>query len=177
MPKQPPEKMAAAAELEQLIPRPKIEVLERGLANVFGLPSTEVKLKDPEMVTHWCNTAISGNQLGKYLDAGYLKVRPEMLADPDRVSFTVSPDGYVTNGPRHQEILLYTLRSWYLKRQQKKSDLNRKSMTPAGMKREVVEAAASRYGDEAGEFLDRRSGPVGEVRDSYERIAVRPGEE
>ena len=163
--------------LEQLIPRPRIEVLERGLANVFGLPSCEIQLKDREMVTHWCNTAISGNQLGSYLDAGYLKVRPEMLADPDRLSFTVSPDGYVTTGPRHEEILLYTLKSWYLKRQQKKSELNRRSMMPGGMKREVVEAAAAQYGDQAAAFLDRQSGPVGNVRDSYERIAVRPGEE
>lgn len=172
-----PEKLAAAVELEQLIPRPKIEVLERGLANVFGLPSTEVQLKDPDMVTHWCNTAISGNQLGKYLDAGYLKVRPEMLADQDRVAFQVSPDGYVTNGPRHQEILLYTLKSWYLKRQQRKSELNRKSMMPGGLKREVVEAAAQQFGDQAASYLDQRSGPVGDVRDSLERIAVRPGEE
>lgn len=163
--------------LEQLIPRPRIEVLERGLANVFGLPSTEITLKDPEMITHWCNTTIGGNQLGKYLDAGYLKVRPEMLADPDRLSFTVSPEGYVTQGPRHDEILLYTLKSWYLKRQQKKSEMNRRSMMPGGMKREVVEAAAAQYGDQAAAFLDRQSGPVGNVRDSYERIAVRPGEE
>lgn len=163
-------------ELEQLIPTPRVEVLERGLANVFGLPSTEIKLKRPEMICHWCNTAISGNQLGKYLDAGYLKVRPEMLADKDRVAFHVSPEGYVTNGPRHEEILLYTLESNYIARQRRKSEINRKSMSPGGLKREVVEAASQQLGDEAAEFLNR-TGPVGTVTDKYERIAVRPGEE
>ena len=172
----PEPKKSRDPELETLIPRPKIEVLERGLANVFGLPSAEVQLKDPEMVTHWCNTEISSDQLGKYLDWGYLKVRPEMLADPDRVAFQVSPDGYVTRGVRHQEILLYTLKDWYHKRQAKKSELNRKSMTPGGLQREVVQAASQQLGDQAADFLNR-TGPVGQVTDRYERIAVRPGEE
>jgi hypothetical protein len=166
-----------SADLEQLIPSPRVEVIERGLANVFGLPSAQIELKRKDMVCHWCNTAIAGNQLGKYLDAGYLKVRPEMLADPDRVAFRVSPDGYVTNGQRHEEILLYTLTSNYLARQKRKSELNRKSMTPGGMKQEVVNAASAALGDEAGDFLNRHSGPVGNVHDSYERIAVRPGDE
>src|SRR5215213_1759461 len=86
------------------IPKPDITVLERGLQNVFGLPSTEIILKDPQFITHWVNTAISGDQLGKFIDAGYLKVRPEYLADADRVAFTVSPEGYVVRGSRGEEI-------------------------------------------------------------------------
>lgn len=164
--------------LEQLIPRPRIEVLERGLQNVFGLPSAEVRLKDHAMITHWCNTALSGSQLGKYLDAGYLKVRPEMLEDTDRVAFTISPEGYVTRGQRHEEILLYTLKDYYWKRQAKKADENRRMMNPTATKAQVVEAAGRQLGEEAADYLNRtHSGPVGSVTDKYERIERTQGNE
>ncbi len=156
------------------IPRPKIEVLERGLQNVFGLPSEAIDLTDPAMVCHWVNTTISGSQLGKYLDAGYLKVEPWMLADTDRVAFTVSPEGYVTRGQRHEEILLYTLKDHYRKRQLEKARRNRESMNPFTTKQEAAAAAGAKFGEEAKEYLDRHTGPVGNVVDSYERIERRP---
>jgi hypothetical protein len=138
---------------------------------VFGLPSTEIKLRDPRFVTHWCNTTISGDQLGKYLDAGYLKVRPEYLADPDRVSFTVSPDGYVVTGPRGEEILLYTTKENIRQRELAKAKMNQRGMRNA--RAEAVEAAGQQLGDEAAEFLNRKGNVMGGVRDSYERIERR----
>jgi len=165
-----PKATAAEPDLSALIPRPKIEVLERGLQSVFGLPSAEIALKDPAMITHWCNSGIGGHQLGKYLDAGYQKVRPEMLVDPDRAAFTVSPEGYVTRGERHQEILLYIPRDWYQKRQWEKARRNREQMHPHVTKQQLVEAAGDHLGDQAAEFLDGHVGPVGTVRDSIERM-------
>lgn len=161
----PPE---PAVDLESLIPTPRVEVLERGLANVFGLPSAPIRLKRPEMVTHWCNTAISGHQLTKYLEAGYLKVRPEMLESPDQVPHSVSPDGYVTQGVRHEIILLYTLASHAKDRQRQKVKKNLESMNPHVAKRDVVEAASQHLGDEAASYLDKRGGPIGQVTDTRE---------
>lgn len=156
------------------IPKPDLAVMERGLRNVFGLPSTEIKLKDPQYVTHWVNTGIGGDQLGKFIDAGYLKVRPEYLADKDRVSFTVSPEGYVVRGNRGEEILMYTVREMYHKRQLEKSRRNQQGMRQ--LKDEIVEAAGAKLGDEAADFLQRRGRAVGQVTDSHERIQ-RTGEE
>jgi hypothetical protein len=156
------------------IPRPKIEVLNRSLQNVFGLPSEAIELTDPAFVCHWVNTTISGAQLGKYLDAGYMKTEPWMLKDTDRVAFTVSPDGYVTRGQRHEEILLYTLKDHYAKRQAEKARKNRDAMNPYTTKQQLVAAASAKLGDEAANYLDRHTGPVGEVVDSYERIERRP---
>lgn len=153
------------------IPKPDLDVIERGLRNVFGLPSTEIQLKDKQYITHWVNTGIGGDQLGKYLDAGYLKVRPEYLADQDRVSFTVSPDGYVVRGNRGEEILMYTLRDFYAKRQMEKARRNQQGMRH--LKDEVVNAAGAKLGDEAAEFLQRRGSVVGEVHDSREVIERR----
>lgn len=156
------------------IPAPDLQVTERGLANVFGLPSTDIKLKDPRFQCHWCNTDIGGNQLGKYLDAGYLKVRPEYLADPDRVAFTVSPEGYVVTGSRGAEILLYSTKENVLKRAQEKARINSRGMR--NVKSEVVEAAGAQLGDEAANYLNRTGAVVGGVRDSYERVQ-RTGED
>jgi hypothetical protein len=153
------------------IPKPDLQVLERGLQNVFGLPSSEIKLKDPQFITHWVNTSISGDQLGKFIDAGYLKVRPEYLADADRVAFTVSPDGYVVRGNRGEEILMYTMEDIYRKRQMEKARRNARGMRNATA--EAVEAAGQQLGDEAADFLHRKGSVVGGVRDSYERIERR----
>jgi hypothetical protein len=159
------------------IPRPDLQVIERGLRNVFGLPSTEITLKDAAFVTHWVNTGIGGDQLGKYLDAGYLKVKPEYLADPDRVSFTVSPDGYVVRGNRGEEILMYTLKDAYRKRQFEKARRNQEGMRSDKTAAEVTEAAGKSLGDEAASFLQKRGGAVGGVYDSRERIHVTPEQE
>lgn len=158
-------------ELPVQIPKPDLHVVERGLQNVFGLPSSEIQLKDKQFVTHWCNTGISGDQLGKFLDAGYLKVRPEYLADKDRVAHTVSPEGYVVRGNRGEEVLLYTMHEVYRERQMKKARINAKGM--ANAKAGAVEAAGKTLGDEAAEFLNRAGQVVGGVRDSYERIEKR----
>lgn len=159
------------------IPAPDLHVVERGLKNVFGLPSTKIRLKDPRYVTHWCNTGIGGDQLGKYLDAGYLKVRAEYLADPDRVAHTVSPEGYVVRGARGEEILMYTLEEIERDRQMRKAQLNQARMRSSATKAEVTEAAGKQYGDEAADFLQRKGGIVGGVYDQREIIERRPEQE
>jgi len=157
------------------IPAPDLEVMERGLRNVFGLPSTEIKLKDPRFVTHWVNTGIGGDQLGKYIDAGYLKAKPEYLADPDRAAFTASPEGYVVRGNRGEELLMYTMKDIYWKRQHEKARRNQLGMRNATA--EAVEAAGQHLGDEAANFLQQKGTVVGGVRDNYERIERRDDQE
>lgn len=164
------------AKVSPAIPLPAIEVLERAVVDPFGAPSSPVDLRDPALVTHWCNTELAGgSQLHKALDAGYLQVRPEYLAHPDRFQFQVSPEGYVTRGPRHQEILMYTTKVHKRRRAWAKTQRNLKDMkvTTAA----VQEAAAQHFGkdgDQAADFIGRHVGPVGGVSDSYERIAVEP---
>jgi hypothetical protein len=158
------------------IPRPRIEVLERGLQNVFGLPSEDIKLKDPDLVTRWLDCSIRESKLAEAEQAGYLRARPEYLQNKDHVSFTVSPDGYVARGPRGQELLIYTTRENANRRERKKAEVNRGMMNPGATKAAVLEAASQKYGEEAAEYLNAHSGPVGSVRDQYERIE-RSGQE
>lgn len=156
------------------IPKPHIEVLERGLQNPFGLPSTPVELLDPQFQTHWCNTGINAGQYAKYLDAGYLPVRPEYLKEPERCPHTVSPDGYVARGARCEEVLMYSLKDHIKKRQWEKAKRNIAAMSADRTKADLVDAAGSKLGAQAAEYLHSHVKPVGTVRDQYERIQRLP---
>ena len=158
------------------IPPPKIEVYERGLVDPFGTPSFPVELIDATYECRWVNTAdISGDQLAKMEGFGYQKVEPWMLKHADRVSYTVSPEGYVTRGSRHGELLMYIPKDLKKQRELRKAQINRDSMNPYRTKQEVVQAASAQLGDEAADYLHRHTGPVGNVVDSHE-IIERTGE-
>lgn len=158
------------------IPLPDVEVLERSIVDPFGAPSAPIELRDPQFVARWVNTELSGgSQLHKATDAGYLKVRPEFLKHPDRFQFNISPDGYVTRGERHKEILMYTTKEHEKRRRWAKTETNMKLMRSS--KKEMQEAAVKQFGkdgDQAAEFIGQHVGPVGGVVDGIERIAVEP---
>src|SRR3990167_6808354 len=153
------------------IPRPRIQVLERSIQNPFGIPSTPIHLREPGLVCHWINTELKGgSQLHYATEAGYLKVRPEYLQDPETFQFQVSPEGYVTRGARHQEILMYTTVEHATARAQAKNaaNLTRMKNPTAGL----GDAAARHVGPEGAEFLDRHTRPIGQVTTEREVIRV-----
>lgn len=170
-PKGKPRKPVEAVEGSIEIPMPAIAVLDRAVADPFGAPSSPISLKDPQFVTHWCNTELAGgSQLHKYVDAGWLKAKPEFLAHPDRFQFNISPEGYVTRGERHREILMYTTKEHEKRRTWAKTEANMRKMRMS--KHEIQNAAAAQFGkdgDEAAEFIGRH---VGGVEDNIERIAT-----
>lgn len=153
------------------IPLPRVDVLERALIDPFGAPSSPIELRDPQFITHWCNTELnSGAQLYKYEAAGWQKTRPEYLLHPDRFHFNVSPDGYVTRGERHREILMYTTKIYQKRREWAKTEENMKRMRMST--KDIQEAASVQFGkegDQAAEYLGRH---IGGVTDSFERIQV-----
>lgn len=159
--------------LDVEIPIPDIEVLDRAIADPFGMPSNPITLKDPKFVCRWVNTELKGGaQLTDALSAGYLKTKPEYLADPEGFHWSLSPDGYVTRGERHREILMYTTKEHQKRRAWAKTERNLKAMHVN--KSEIQEAAARQFGkdgDRAAEFLGRH---VGGVSDFKETIAVDP---
>lgn len=157
------------------IPRPSVDILERGLENVFGLPTVEIKLKDADLQCHWVNTAIRDNRITEMRESGYLPVRPEYLLDPEAFYFVTTPDGYVARGTRMEERLWYSTKDNVKRRAFEKARINRERMNPHVTKQEVVQAASAKLGDEAADFLHKRTGPVGGVSDSYERIERQPG--
>lgn len=155
------------------IPLPRVDVLERAQQNPFGTPAAKIELKDPQLVTHWCNTELKGgSQLQYFLESGYLKTRPEYLKNPDTFQFEISPDGYVVRGPRGSEILMYTTKAHVKIRDRQKVDRNLRAMrvTP----QELAEAANKKFGSEAADYVSQHMVGVGGVRDDREVIHVDP---
>lgn len=152
------------------IPIPDVQVRDRAIADPFGQPSTPILLKDPQFVTRWVNTELAGgSQLTNALAAGYLKTKPDYLADAEGFHWNTSPDGFVTRGERHREILMYTTKDHQKRRAWAKTETNMKRMRMS--KPEIQTAASAHFGkdgDQAADFLGKH---VGGVEDSHEIIA------
>lgn len=159
---------------------PRVSVLDRRLNDPFGVPSVPIQFKDQSLIARWFNGAISNDKIwtAKHVQ-GWSSVTPDMLVDLDQIGgHNVSPAGYITRGERGQEVLMCMPRDAFEQIAWAKSRKNMERMgNSARTKAEVVEAAANKYGDEAGNFLNKHVGPVGGVNDSYERIERRPVEE
>jgi hypothetical protein len=150
----------------------RVKVFERRLRNPFGEPSAPIDLKDPALVCRWVNSAIAADKVWRAKQKGWAPVRPEEVVDLDQVGgFTKSPEGYITRGDRGQEILMAMPREWRDQIQLAKTRENLRNMgDPSAMKAEVVQAASDKLGDQAADYLNRRVGIVGGVKDQFERI-------
>ena len=154
--------------------KPNITVTDRRIAdrlrNPFGSPSTAIQLKTPGMECRWFNAAIMTDKIWRAKHSGWDPVTPDMLADKDQVGgFVVSADGYVCRGEKQQEVLMFMSKENRDAIQQAKTEANIRNMRMGRQKDEVAQAAAERFGDQAGEFLAKAK-MVGTVTDQYERI-------
>lgn len=164
----------------QTASKPRVSVLDRRLNDPFGMPSIPIQFKDTSLIGRWFNAAISNDKIwiAKQVQ-GWSQVTPEMLVDLDQIGgYNVSATNTIVRGDRGNEHLLCMPRDAFDKIQMAKSRKNLEKMGRSNAtKQEVVEAASAKYGDEAGDFLNRHVGPVGSVSDSYERIERRPVED
>ena len=151
--------------------KPRISVLERRLKNPHGTPASEIDLTIPGMSPRWFNSDITSDKIWKAKHMGWEPVTPDLLADKEQVGgFLKSPDGYVTRGQRHQEVLMYMPTADRDAIQMAKTRENLKAMN---RREPVIEAAAQQYGDQAANFLTNAR-VVGGVTDNYERIQSTP---
>lgn len=155
--------------------KPTVTVTNRKVADrlrkgVFGAPSMEIELTQPGMVARWFNAAQYADRIWRAKYDGWEAVTPAMLKDKDQVGgFQVSADGFVCRGEKQQELLMYMAREDRDAIQQAKTEANIKAMKMGRQKEEVAQAAAERFGDQAGEFMNKTR-LVGNVTDQYERI-------
>lgn len=155
------------------LPKPRVSVLDRRLNDPFGVPSKPIQFTEPNRLARWFNAAISNDKIwiAKQVQ-GWEPVTPDMLVDTDQIGgFSLSPAGHITRGDRGQEVLMWMPGDAYDQIQRAKARKNIENMGHSDRtKREVVDAAGNKYGDEAAEFLNKHVGPVGHVSDSFERI-------
>jgi hypothetical protein len=154
------------------VKKPRVSVLERRLQNPFGMPSEDIPLKDRSMIARWFNAKARPNRHRQAGELGWIGVTPEMLADQEQAKqFRVSVNGYVCQGEREEEILMFMPKDDYWKIQKRKAQLNTERMKrPGATKAEVVGAAGQALGDQAGSALNSQMRVVGEISDSYERV-------
>lgn len=169
--------------------KPRIQVTERGsqtsldvltsdprykarINNPFGEPSAPIELKDDTRECRWFNGAVANDHIWRAKRKGWDQVRKDDVVDLEQIGgYNVSPDGYITRGERHQEVLMSMPKDVRAAVQAAKTALNIRNMgNPNAMKNEVVEAAGRQIGAEAADFLNARIGPVGGVTDTFERI-------
>ncbi len=159
------------------LPVPKahrIEVLERRLQSPRGASAPVITLTIPGMVPRWFNAGLSADRIWRAKQDGWEPVTPAMLADKDQIGgFGTSPDGYVTRGERHQEVLMYQPKEWRDKIQMAKTKQNNRDLNT---RVPVLEAAGKQLGDQAASLMEGQARIVGGVSDNFERIAVTPVE-
>ena len=139
------------------------------LENPYGEPSAPIALKNPHKIPRWFNADIMTDKIWRAKAKGWDGVRPEDVVDLDQVGhYIVSPDGYIARGERGKEILMMMDRAAYAAIEKAKDAYNRRNMgSMSKTKNEVIEAAGSKFGDEAATFLTKSHV---NVTDSYERV-------
>ena len=150
----------------------RAKIFERRLRDPHGRPSAPIDLKDASLICRWFNSTLSSDKIWRAKQDGWNPVRPEDVVDLDQVGgFVKSPEGFITRGDRGQEVLMSMPKDWRDKIQMAKTRENLKNMgDPTATKRELVEAASDKLGDQAADFMNRRVNVVGGVRDQHEII-------
>lgn len=169
--------------------KPRIEVTERAsqtdmdvllsdpryqarIDNPFNEPSAPILLKDSSRECRWFNAATATDHIWRSKRKGWDQVRLTDVVDLEQIGgYNKSPEGFITRGERGHEVLMSMPKVVRTRIQLEKTKQNLRNVgNPNGTKAEVVQAASSKLGDEAANFLDQHMGPVGTVTDSYERV-------
>lgn len=161
--------------------KPRISVLERRLQNPFGEPSQTIRFKaaGTPIEAHWFNEATRPGQIHRAKELGWVPVDADMIEDLDSIGFhTVNAAHQITRGARGEEVLMWMPKDDYQRIQFAKAKKNMEDMHDFDKeKHKMINAAASQFGGQAADYLSRHVGPVGGVRDDYERIERTEGEE
>jgi hypothetical protein len=154
-----------------------VEVWERRFLNPAQRGSSEVKLKAPGMIVRWINTAIDGRYHRAVYDQGWQPVPVTLLADPSSIpDLYKHPHGIVCRGERGKEVLMMMPERVFEKIRQRKDDLNRASTMK--LRSELAEAAAGKFGADAGDFVHSGATPdgtiktVGSIQFGHERVPM-----
>lgn len=150
-----------------------LSVIERRLksGSVQRIGSDPVRLKEKGWTTRFINSDVRPDRLYQALQRqGWVCVEPEEMAeDPAALGLNVE-NGRIVRGDRGREVLCKMRESDYRQLvKQKTAENNKGTFSSKQTKEQLAEAAANRFGDEAGDFV--ASKVVGEVIDSKERVS------
>jgi hypothetical protein len=154
-----------------------VEVWERRFLDPNQRGSNEVKLKAQGMICRWINTTIEGRYHRAVYDQGWQPVPVSLLADPSSIpDLYKHPHNIVARGERGKEVLMMMPEQVFEKIRRRKAALNLAATRK--IRAELAEAAAGKFGPEAGDFVhsgqtaDGLIKTVGSINFGAERIPM-----
>lgn len=149
--------------------------LERRLApgaNPHGGGSRAIPLKQPHVWQLYIgNDYNSQDDLYRMVhEYGWLPLEEGDLAcKPEEIGYRVNESGHLVRGPQGREVIFKMHKDDYRILMQRKTERNNKGIGSASKTRaQLAEAAASTFGDEAGEYVHKHV--TGSVRDTREAL-------
>lgn len=147
---------------EELLPKEitvnpeRMRVWERRLLKPFDSTPTPIPLREPGWVLRWINSQWQGRLFKALHKLGWEPVKREELgASIDQLGVTVTPDGVVSRGDRHQEILCKLPESIYRQIQAEKARHRiEEAMKPMGVDT-LTQRIAGQFGQAAGDEAAR----------------------
>jgi len=141
----------------------QIEIVQRRLkgGHLFSAPSQAIPLKDKSMRVRWFNRGISEDRFFvAEQQRGWIKVHVNDVESLDAVSgYDRTPEGYITRGPRGQEMLFQISLVDYAAIEAAKAAANTKRLGSAKARASAAaEATAAQFGSQAGEYVEQMSG-------------------
>lgn len=168
---------ATAPDVQTLPDERLIAVWERRFVNPGPQSSTAIQLTIKGMTTRWINTAIEGRHHKAVHEQGWQPVPLKLLKDPESIpDLYKHPHGIVCRGERGKEVLMMMPEEVFKRIQRRKAELNTKSIR--NLRAEMAQAAASKFGAEAGDFVatgQSRDGlikTVGSINFGTERVPM-----
>jgi len=141
----------------------QVEVVQRRLkgGHLFSQPSQAIPLKDKAMRVRWFNRGISDDRFFvAEQQKGWMKVHISDVDSLDAVSgYDRTPEGYITRGPRGQEMLYMMPKADYQAIQMAKAAANTKRLGSAKSRAAAAaEATAAQFGPQAGDYVEKAGG-------------------
>lgn len=170
-----------ADEITNLASDKLVEVWERRFVNPGQQSSRPIPLKVQGMATRWINTILEGRYHNAVYEQGWQPVPVKLLQDPSSIpDLYKHPHGIVCRGERGKEVLMMMPQDVFKRIQRRKAELTTASLRK--IRSEMAQAAASKFGAQAGEFIDRGGTSdgliktIGSINFGTERVPMGGGE-
>lgn len=149
---------------------PTVSIVDRRLAHPFGFPSESITLKEGQWSIRWFSEAVRSGRIYQAQQMGWEFVIPEELRGTASDISALVVDGRIVRGENaNREVLMKMGKADFDRIQQAKASKNLADLGSSKKTRDVASnAAAAKFGDQAGEAVNRSNMEVTDHRASYD---------
>jgi hypothetical protein len=149
---------------------PKVSILDRRLANPFGLPSDPIHLKNGRWAVRWFAESVRSGRVYQGQQLGWTFVEPtDLTGDASDIGALVVDNRVVRGDAAHREVLMKMPQAEFAQIQRAKAEKNLADMGSSKKTSEkAANLAAKQFGDEAGEAVYRSNMEITDSRAQYD---------